>query len=76
MIARALLIVWAALGLSFTPDGDRSDDSNTVLLFKHGKLSGDEAVLSGLLREFERRHPGIIIREELLPSSSDRQHQY
>lgn len=76
MITRGLFIVCAALCLGCTPAEDRSYDSNTVLLFKHGKLSGDGAVLSGLLREFERRHPGIIVREEVLPSSSDRQHQY
>lgn len=76
MIARAALIICAALGLGCTPTDDRPHDPNIVLVFKHGKLSGDEKVLSGLLREFERRHPGVIVREELLPSSSDQQHQY
>jgi multiple sugar transport system substrate-binding protein len=33
-------------------------------------------VLSDLLRDFEQRHPGILVREELLPADSDRQHQY
>lgn len=76
MIARAILIVCAALGIGCTPVGDQSDSLKAVLVFKHGKLSGNGTVLSDLLREFERRHPGLVIREELLPSSSDRQHQY
>jgi len=76
MTARAVLILCAALGFGCTPSGDRPQTPNTVLLFKHGTLSGNGAVLSDLLREFERLHPGLVVREELLPSSSDRQHQY
>lgn len=71
-----LLILCAALGFGCTPSGDRPQTPNTVLLFKHGTLSGNVTVFSDLLREFERRHPGLVVREELLPSSSDRQHQY
>jgi len=76
MILRMILILCAVLAFGCTPAGDRADHSPTVLVFKHGKLSGNESVLSDLLREFEQRHPGLIVREELLPSSSDRQHQY
>ncbi len=72
---KRLLILCAALAMSCTPVGDHPD-SPTVLVFKHGKLSDDGAVLSNLLREFEQRHPGVIVREELLPASSDQQHQY
>jgi multiple sugar transport system substrate-binding protein len=71
-----MLIVCAVLGFGCTPAEDRLDHTRVVLVFKHGKLSGDGATLSALLREFERRHPGVAVREELLPSSSDRQHQY
>ncbi len=76
MNVMVILIVCAALGFGCTPAEDRSESARVVLVFKHGKLSGDGTVLSGLLREFERRHPGVSVREELLPSSSDRQHQY
>lgn len=76
MIARVVLILCALLGGSCTPTEDQSDRPTVVLVFKHGKLSGNGVVLSDLLREFERRHPGVAVREELLPSSSDRQHQY
>ncbi len=76
MIAYLVLIVCALLGLGCTPTGDRPHSTNTVLVFKHGTLSGNGAVLSDLLRDFEQHHPGVVIREELRPSSTDRQHQY
>lgn len=69
-----LLLVLASVGC--TQAGEGTDRATTVLVFKHGKLSGDGRVLSDLLREFEQRHPGVIVREELLPADSDRQHQY
>lgn len=69
-----LLCLIAALGCTQRDDASRA--ASTVLIFKHGRLSGDERTLSGLLREFERRHSGVTVREEVLPSSSDQQHQY
>jgi multiple sugar transport system substrate-binding protein len=45
-------------------------------VFKHGKLSGDPQLLSDILREFEHAHPGVTVREEVLPSSTDQQHQF
>ncbi len=48
----------------------------TVLVFKHGKMGSEGRIMAGLLHEFERQHPGIIVREEVLPSSSDQQHQF
>jgi len=46
------------------------------LVFKHGKLAGDSRLIRDLLAEFERNHPGITVREEVLPASTDQQHQY
>lgn len=51
--------------------GEAPDPASTVLVFKHGRLSGDGQVLSSLLREFEQRYPGVTVREEVLPASSD-----
>ena len=50
--------------------------TTTPLVFKHGKLTGDPRVMQGLLHEFEREHPGVTVREEVLPASTDQQHQY
>ncbi|WP_455377347.1 ABC transporter substrate-binding protein [Petrachloros mirabilis] len=50
--------------------------SHTDIVFKHGKVVGDPQVMAGLLRDFEARHPDLRVREEILPSSSDQQHQF
>lgn len=76
MRARTWLFLLAMSVIGCTQVGEAPDPAATVLVFKHGRLSGDGQVLSGLLREFEQRHPGVIVREEVLPASSDRQHQY
>ena len=76
MMTGVVLVLWAAAALGCTQAGEWTDHAPTVLVFKHGKLSGDSSVLPGLLREFEQRHPGVMVREELLPASSDQQHQY
>ena len=46
------------------------------LVFTHGKLFGDPVAMRALLDEFERRHPGVAVREQTLPASSDDQHQF
>ncbi|NJN71150.1 MAG: hypothetical protein HC801_13355 [Nitrospira sp.] len=76
MMTGLLLVFWVAAGIGCTQTGEGTDRAPTVLVFKHGKLSGDGRVLSDLLRDFERRHQGVTVREELLPADSDRQHQY
>ncbi|HXF91370.1 MAG TPA: ABC transporter substrate-binding protein [Nitrospiraceae bacterium] len=55
---------------------DSSSDARTILVFKHGKLAARPGALAAVLREFERRHPGVIVRDEVLPSTSDQQHQF
>ena len=59
---------------------DRKDgndrNSGTVIVFKHGKIAGDPIILRGLLDSFEAENPGIKLRDETLPSSSDEQHQF
>lgn len=76
MMIRVVLLLWLAVAIGCTQSGEGTDRAPTVLVFKHGKLSGDGRVLSDLLRDFERQHEGVTVREELLPSDSDRQHQY
>ena len=47
-----------------------------TLVFKHSKLFGDPAAFAELIHTFEERHPGVRVRTEPLPSSSDEQHQF
>lgn len=42
----------------------------------HGKIFGDPRPLRALLDRFEREHPGIRVKAETLPSSTDEQHQF
>lgn len=68
------MLAAAALAAGCGPPAPRS--GATTLVFKHGKLFGDPYVLRGLIDEFERGHPGVTVREETLPASSDEQYQF
>jgi multiple sugar transport system substrate-binding protein len=48
----------------------------TTLVFKHGKIAGDAAAFRRLLDRFESENPGVMVRDETLPASTDEQHQY
>jgi multiple sugar transport system substrate-binding protein len=75
--ARRRLLV-AALSTPLAGCTRRSPQAGarTLLVFKHAKLFGDPGPLRALLDAFERQHPGIEVRDETLPSSSDEQHQF
>ncbi len=46
------------------------------LVFKHGKIAGDPVLFRNLLDKFETEHPGIKVKDETLPASTDEQHQF
>jgi multiple sugar transport system substrate-binding protein len=48
---------------------------SSVLVFKHARILGHADPIPGLLREFEAANPGVRVRSEALPWSSDDQHQ-
>jgi len=52
-----------------------SGSSFTTIVFKHQRIPKGEH-LSELLRQFEKEHPTIRVKEETLPSSSDGMHQF
>lgn len=45
------------------------------IVFAHFKVPAPE-VLSRLVEAFERQHPGVTVIEEVLPTSTDQQHQF
>lgn len=47
----------------------------TTIVFKHGKAAGAKTI-EELIHMFERQNPGIRVIEEILPASSDEQHQF
>jgi multiple sugar transport system substrate-binding protein len=59
-----------------SPQPDDLGKTSVELVFKHGKIAGDPAEFRKLLRRFEEDNPGIIVRDETLPSSTDEQHQF
>jgi multiple sugar transport system substrate-binding protein len=70
----ALLLASALLAAGCT---ERAPDAEAVtLVLKHARILGPADPFPGLLREFESAHPGVHVRSESLPWSSDEQHQF
>jgi multiple sugar transport system substrate-binding protein len=59
-----------------SPQSSPPPESPVRLVLKLGKIFGDPGPLRRLLDQFEKENPGIRVREEMLPSSSDEQHQF
>jgi len=74
-LSRALL-----LGVSLfllTACSERLPSTGPVtLVFKHAKILGPADPLPRLLSEFEARHPGVRVKSESLPWTTDEQHQF
>ena len=71
----AALVLVAAVALGGC--AERRDGAGPVtLVLKHAKILGPSDPIPGLLREFERRHPGVTVRSEPLTWTSDEQHQF
>jgi multiple sugar transport system substrate-binding protein len=47
-----------------------------VIVFKHGKIAGDYQSFRMILDRFEAENPGIKVKDETLPASTDEQHQF
>jgi multiple sugar transport system substrate-binding protein len=68
LVALLVLLVGCAGG-----GGEREP---VTLVFKHAKILGPTDPIPGLLREFERQHPGVRVKSEPLTWTSDEQHQF
>jgi multiple sugar transport system substrate-binding protein len=55
---------------------DSSDKGTTTVVFKHGKIAGDPALFTRLIDCFEKENPNVKIKDEILPASTDEQHQF
>ena len=66
---------WFLLGCS-TPDEVKGKAGVVKVVFKHGKIAGSPGSFRSLLKRFEEENPGIIVKDETLPSSTDQQHQF
>jgi multiple sugar transport system substrate-binding protein len=76
--ARAPLWLIAALGLLALGACGRFPDERgpVTLVFKYARILGSADPLPGLLRSFETAHPGVRVKGEALPWTSDDQHQF
>ena len=72
-----ILFFFCMVCISCVPSGKGdSKGKETVLVFKHGKIAGDPEQFKHLIRKFEDENPGIIVKDEVLPASTDEQHQF
>jgi multiple sugar transport system substrate-binding protein len=74
-VTLALAAAVAAVVLPACREGSPRDDGTVTLVFTHSKHPR-YAFLGELIRRFEAEHPGVRVREEILPSASDEQHQF
>jgi multiple sugar transport system substrate-binding protein len=56
--------------------GEPPDGGPVTLVFKHARILGPTDPIPTLLREFEAAHPGVRVKSESLPWTSDEQHQF
>ncbi len=71
-----VVLFCATLFTSCSPQEDRASANNEItLIFTHAKHPR-YAELSKLVRDFEAENPGIRIAENVIPSSTDEQHQF
>ena len=76
--AARLSVFLVALLVVILPGCGRSRESGgpVTLVLKHAKILGPVDPIPRLLAEFEAEHPGIRVKAEVLPWSSDEQRQF
>lgn len=72
----AALLFAAACSRENGPPGNDAADAPLRLVFKHHKLPGDPKYLRELLDRFEAEYPTIKVESQILPASTDQQHQF
>jgi len=77
-IRRGTVLSLMALFIFVGCSSERESDGNgvTTIVFKHGKIAGDPQMLADIITQFEAENPGIRVKEEALPASTDEQHQF
>ena len=56
--------------------GSPGEGEPVTLVFKYARILGNADPLPTLLREFEAQHPGVRVKGEAMPWTSDDQHQF
>jgi multiple sugar transport system substrate-binding protein len=55
---------------------ESGSSSGHTLVFKYGRIAGPADLMQTLLERFHRENPSVTVSHEVLPSSTDQQHQY
>ncbi len=78
MKQKCMVIALVSLALLFHSCAPREDAERGMVrvVFKHGMISGDYDEMQAILKGFERENPGITVKDEILPASTDEQHQF
>ncbi len=71
----AVILLAGLVWLELRQEPAARADQPVTLVFTHAKHPR-YAFLSRLIRQFEDEHPGIRVREQILPASTDEQHQF
>ncbi len=76
-----LLLILAVSGCEgkSAPEGHEGKEASsgpTTLVFKHFKIPGGRGPFEALLKRFEAENPDIRVIDEILPASTDQQHQF
>jgi multiple sugar transport system substrate-binding protein len=71
LVALVVALVTAGCG-----ESGAARDGPRRLVFKYGKISAPPGLMRDLLDEFHRENPSVTVDAEMLPSSTDQQHQY
>lgn len=74
-VKRIALLLFCAFLLGCTQT-NKDTPAFTVIVFKHGKIAGDPENFKKILKKFEEENPGITVKDEILPASTDEQHQF
>lgn len=56
-------------------DRGRHEEKPVTIVFRHGKIIGDPEAFDRLIQRFEVENTGIKVKDEMLPSATDEQHQ-
>ncbi len=73
----ALTILFLLMGCDAERQQSKQGQSDQrTIVFKHFKLANAMDQFDRAIRIFEERHPGIDVREEVIPANTNMQHQY
>ena len=70
-----LLILCLSLFACNEGNGLNEREGKEIVVFRHGVITGDAGAFKAILDRFESENPGIRVKDEPLPSSTDEQHQ-